>query len=476
MFDGVSDVKIVSLPELPAKGDVSDWLRAGGTAATLLDTAAAAPPLTAQQHRPLSSPGAAPEPQWPEPPGPAAFAGIVGRFLRLVEPFTEADPVAIVAQFLIAFASAIGWAPHAVVGATRHSVRNNIVLVGKSAKARKGDSWSPVESLFREAIPDWARANIKTGLSSGEGMIWEVRDEIHKSTPIKEKGRIVGYQDEIVDAGIADKRLLIVEPELARVLRVMGREGNTLSASIRQAWDSGDLRIMTKNNAATASGAHIAIIGHITLEELRRELPDTETVNGFGNRFTWLVVRRSKLLPEPEPFERERYGPLAAELRALIAWASQQGTLARDAEARALWCDLYGELSADRDGLVGSMLARAEAHVLRLSLLYALLDHSATVRVSHLQSAIELWAYAERSVEYIFGDALGDPTADTILQALRQHGELNRTAISDLFGRNVPSARLHRALQRLLTAGKAHTVSRSSGGRHEEVWLPSGPA
>jgi hypothetical protein len=42
-------------------------------------------------------------------------------------------------------------------------------------------------------------------------------------------------------------RLLVLEGEFASTLRVMGRDGNTLSAVIRNAWDSGNLRILSKN-------------------------------------------------------------------------------------------------------------------------------------------------------------------------------------------------------------------------------------
>src|SRR3712207_8613758 len=52
--------------------------------------------------------------------------------------------------------------------------------------------------------------------------------------------------------------------------------GNTLSPVVRDAWDTGTLRNMTKNSPATATGAHVSIISHITIDELQRELSDTE--------------------------------------------------------------------------------------------------------------------------------------------------------------------------------------------------------
>src|SRR5207249_5623360 len=73
--------------------------------------------------------------------------------------------------------------------------------------------------------------------------------------------------------------------------------GNTLSATLREGWDSGNLSTLTKNEPITATGAHICIIGHITDDELRAELTATDSANGFANRFLFIAVKRSKYLP-----------------------------------------------------------------------------------------------------------------------------------------------------------------------------------
>ena len=49
----------------------------------------------------------------------------------------------------------------------------------------------------------------------------------------RENKKVVDYQTVIVDAGVEDKRLLVYESEFAQCLRVLGREGNTLSAVVR---------------------------------------------------------------------------------------------------------------------------------------------------------------------------------------------------------------------------------------------------
>jgi hypothetical protein len=110
----------------------------------------------------------------------------------------------------------------------------------------------------------WSETRVMGGLASGEGLIWAVRDELRERVPIHEKGHILRYEEQVSDNGEQDKRLLLVETEFARVLSVAEREANTLSAIIRQAWDTGNLRILTKKQPAQSTEAHISIIGHIT--------------------------------------------------------------------------------------------------------------------------------------------------------------------------------------------------------------------
>src|SRR5206468_6955896 len=179
-----------------------------------------------------------------------------------------------------------------------------------------------------------------------------VRDSITKTIPKKEEGKFTGgHETVIVDAGIADKRLCVVEGEYANVLKVMAREGNTLSPVIRGAWDSGNLRSMTKNSEARATGAHVSIIGHITKDELRRLLTETESANGFGNRFLWLAVRRSKCLPEGGKLDQENLNDLVMRLHDAIEFSRNAGEVTRSEGARELWVIVYPQLSEGKPGL-----------------------------------------------------------------------------------------------------------------------------
>ncbi|MBE0618111.1 MAG: primase C-terminal domain-containing protein [Proteobacteria bacterium] len=409
---------------------------------------------------------------WPELP-PEVLHGLAGEVVRTIDPHTEADPAAILFQFLVAFGNVIGRSAHFRVEADEHPGNLFAVLLGESAKGRKGTSWGHIKRLLRSTDEAWTLGRVVSGLSSGEGLKYHVRDPRTEKQPIKEKGRVTGYQEVEADAGVNDKRLLVVEAEYASTLRVLQREGNTLSPVIRCAWDDGNLRTLTKSDPTTATGAHVSIIGHCTNHELLRYLDSTEAGNGFANRFLWVCARRSKELPEGGELHKVDLAPILHRLKAAVDFAVQVGELRRDEAARALWREIYSDLSAGRPGLYGAVTARGEAQVVRLSLLYALADCSPVIREEHLLAALGAWAYCDTSARYVFGTATGDRVADRIEAELRARPEgLTRDEIRDLFARNQTSERISQALELLHTAGRAVPLQeKGDRGRPVERWI-----
>jgi hypothetical protein len=409
---------------------------------------------------------------WPEPLAEEAFHGLVGEAVRLLEPASEADPAALLVQLLVGFGSMVGRTAYFVVEADKHYANEYAVLVGRTSKGRKGTSWGRTLATLTEADPKWAERRVASGLSSGEGLIWEVRDPITKMERVKGEGGSVSYEEVEVDPGVEDKRLLVHEAEFPGVLRLIERIGNSLSAVLRTAWDTGTLRSMVKHSPARATGAHISLIGHATVEELTRYLTRTEMANGFGNRHLFVCVQRSKQLPEGRSVDAAALAGLRCRFAGALTFARAQGEMARDQEARAVWAEVYGELSEGQPGLAGALLARAEAHVMRLAMLYALLDLSSAIGAEHLLAALALWQYAEQSVRYAFGDGLGDPLADDLLRLLRGSPEgLTRNELMDYFRRNQSSDRIGRALALLLEHRLVRREQQTTGGRPAERWL-----
>ena len=403
---------------------------------------------------------------WPKALTESALSGVAGEVVRAIDPHTEADPAAILFQFLAAFGNVVGRNPYFQVEATPHYLNSFVTLVGDTSKARKGTSWGHIDRLFRKADDTkelegkapWERRQV-SGLSSGEGLIWEVRDAI-------DSGR------DGVDPGVSDKRRIVIDSEFASTLKVLGRQGNNLSPVIRNAWDSGALRILTKNSPAEATGAHISIIGHITRDELKRELTSTEMGNGFANRFLWICVRRSKLLPEGGSLQDQDLKRLIEQVQNAVNFATNTGRLKMTETARKCWRDTYRELSDAKPGLLGAITARAEAQVIRLSSCYALLGHSDLVDEAHLSAGLAAWEYCDASARFLFGDATGDAVADEILDALRRAGSqgLTRTQIRDLFNRNQNKERIEAALRVLEERHLAECKIFRNGDQRTEIW------
>ena len=389
---------------------------------------------------------------WPAPPAPAVYHELLGEIVTTIAPHTEADPVAILTQLLVAFGAAAGRGAWFTVEATRHHANEFMLLVGDSSKARKGSSWDHVRRLLATIDPS-IEHRIRTGLSSGEGLIWAVRDPSSQ------------------DPGISDQRLLVIEPEFASVLKASAREISTLSPTLRSAWDGRPLAILTRTAPARATGAHIVLIGHITQAELRRHTTTIELANGYLNRILIVACRRQRLLPEGG-----HHDPLAATgltrlLAATLTHAQTAGQIRLDADARELWHHAYQQLAQPRDGILGQITARAEAHTIRLALIYALADGQRQIGVQHLTAALALQDYAARSAGWALTGATGQPLAEQIHTALTANpAGLTRSQISDTLKHNQPAGQLDTALRALQTAGRATVTQIATGGRPAQLW------
>jgi len=402
------------------------------------------------------------KPEWPEM-DESAYRGVFGRICAAVAPHTEGDEVAVVTGAIVAVGNAVGRGPYMQIGATRHRTNLFISHVGGTAKGRKGSAWNPIKDIMHATDSDWTENRILSGLSSGEGLISEVRDAVR--VPDKDGDM------KIVDQGVKDKRLLVMEGELSQALKVMKREGNTLSPVMRNAWDGETLRTMVKHSPHRATDPHISVAGHITLAELIRHLTETEMANGLANRFQWFLVQRSKSLPFGGEWHTVNLAPITRTLAGILEFANRPFRMEWGSDAKELWCAAYEMLTEDRAGMFGAVTARAEAQTLRLAMIYALADHSHEIRRTHVESALAVWEYAEASALYVFGDATGDPDADKVLAALKgvEGDSMTRTEVSELFGRNKSRQDLDRIREALIRTGRIRVSLSTEGGSKKPV-------
>lgn len=424
-----------------------------------------------------------PIPLWPTLPQEALY-GLAGKVAELATEKSEADPAAVLATFLVRAGATFGANAYFNVGDTKHHPRLFSAIVGNSSRARKGTSLNPVERIFAVAEAKALAENLFVSpgpLSSGEGLIYAVRDP-------EEVGESDEKEKKEADEGVKDKRLLVVESEFGGALRAMQRQGNNLSAVLRDAWDKGTLAPLTKNNRLKCTDAHISVVGHITRNELAALLENVELFNGFANRFLWFCARRSKEIPFPEPMDSQRVEDIALELAEAIRFGSEKRVINWHPDAARLWAKVYSEITKEISGIVGECTARAEAQTIRLAMVYALLDRDDMIRVCHLTAALAVWKYCFASVKFVFAPASTTDSNETginerILEVLGT-GEKTQKELHVLLNRNFSADELKKSLNTLQAVGRISQRTgdgSARGGRKPVIWslaigVPSGRA
>ena len=397
-----------------------------------------------------------PDRPWPVL-SPKALAGIVGDFVKLATRKSEADPAAILATFLTRFGTELcGFAPksgpYVQVSDGWHRPRLFTAIVGDSSKARKGTSAQPVKRLFTFGDGEHFPATMTPGpLSSGEGLIFAVRDEVKVWQTGKKAGEEAGWV--VSDPGVTDKRLFVLDEELAAALHSTNRKGNILSTVLRGLWDSGDAAPITKTSPTKTTGAHVCIVSHVTIAELKAMLDQVQVFNGFANRFLWVCARRQRLVPFPEPMPEVELNRIRRELVRLIQLAQGRGRIVLNDDARVMWEAAYPELAKAHPGISGCIINRGEAQAYRLAMIYALLDGQDRVNASHLEAALTFWSYCQASALFIFGEHEVDPVAEKIIAALKE-GPKSTTELYQALGNNLTSDRMKTALEELTRDGR----------------------
>src|SRR5206468_8734339 len=96
---------------------------------------------------------------------------------------------------------------------------------------------------------------------------------------------------------------------------------------------------------------------------------------------------------------------------------------------------------------------------------------SKKIDVAHLNAALTVWRYSERSCLFIFGEHYGDKHVDFIMQGLREsENGKTRTEISEYLGRHTSHAEIARALRVIEKLGAGYCETEKTSGRPIERW------
>lgn len=398
-----------------------------------------------------------------------ARAGLVGEFDDALAPYTESSSAARALHLLLGCGCLFGRGPFVQTGTVRHHAGTWAQFVGPTA-ARKGTARGDVHRFILSPADPEFEPRVTYGIGSGEGMIATIADRV--------TGRDRHGKEVVLQEGTTDKRRLFSVSEAGQLWNVCARQGSTLGDILRAAADwPPRLEIKTKHAPVCATEPHIIVTADTTPGELTKLAQGGEAIlSGLLNRFVICYTTREKFLPCADPPDEQALeGPLA-DLRKSIYAAQSRGRVAMSDGARDAWRAVYPELSSPGIDLRGALLARGESHVLRLALIYALLDRAARIEVEHLRSALAVWEYAVASVDLIFGDSLRSrPPASAEDLKTRVHAAIaaqGSGASSAALTRELrePAATIREALAALEAEGAIRSETRQTGGRPATVY------
>ncbi len=390
---------------------------------------------------------------------PLALHGILKEACDVSTRFSEASKVAVAANIISTFSAIVGRTAYQHIGDGTCHARPFFLLTGKTGKARKGTSeytpkriFDTVETMLGEDYTPAKRH--EGGLSTGEGLGWTIRDDT-----LDEDG-------EVTEAGVKDKRLYISEAEFAGTMAAASREKNTLSATIRTAWDGKNISPLVKNAQWCATNPHIVITGHITSAELLDRMSDVDAQSGFMNRFVILHIVRPKLVPLPKrtpDADVQRIAALFAEAVIFARDNDHQGSdgveMKLSPDAIKYWCGRYKALTKEDSGLAGVLLVRTEIYCRMFAMIFALLDKSATIEVDHIKAALAWIRYWRDSVRYIFQTLAAkaeaskmNDTAKSVYEFISSNSKCTRTELTNHFKNKLNSSEITQGLNYLMNA------------------------
>jgi putative DNA primase/helicase len=442
------------------------------------------PPMVDPWTEGSEAPGDGPAPLAPPTMPTHAFPELLRRLVDAACFSSEAHPVAVAANFLALFCCLIGRTAFQRIGDAVIHARLFLLIIGKSGKARKGTAeHTPREvarradAILRRRHGTQDRLRIHAGgLSSGEGVGYAIRDPREPDEKTGKGG----------DPGVKDKRLMVIESELANMLAQTKREGNILSATIRNLFDGRDIEPLTKTSQITATRPHVVIIGHITGHELRERSTENDAANGLLNRHMMLHVHRTKLVPLPEPTPGDVLDDLAERLADAVDFATHgdpHGNNTHEVllsvEARACWVAMYPQITQDRDGLAGSLMARSEVYARMLAMIFALLDKRDVIEPGDLLTALAWVEYWRQSIEFVWREGehqteLDDFTKAVLAKVLAQPG-ISLTQLQEAWHRN-RIKEVKAALETLLNLAPPlieMRPERKGGGRPAHRYYPT---
>ena len=382
---------------------------------------------------------------FPYPPDPAAFDGLLGECVLTLADGTDASLVGLLGS-LVAFCGAL--VPGRAYFHRLQTTSPFLALVGESSIGRKGTAMMRVHDAIADALEAvYVNRVILDGLNSGEGLI----------ASLAWKRQAFPYEPTVG---------LVLEEEFASLLASRSRDGSTLDSKLRIAFDGGPLANRKVSGSTTLTPPYwLPALIAITPTEIRTRLEAGALQSGSANRWLYLPVVRRDITPsnaEPRFTHEQREALQAARRVALDAKAAPLAVDHAVVDTLSAYADFLPGVSS---GVAHDLSRRYSVIAFRIALVHATAERSARITTAYLERALALVEYARSGIGWVFGGTVSDPHADLLLRHLQAAGSLQQRLVSRLIRDPI---KRQGAIDELLRLGYARveaTTPTTRGGR-----------
>ena len=392
--------------------------------------------------------------------------GPVGEVAKKISKYNESHIAATYLNLLVSLGNIFGRGPHFTINKTTHYLIEFLACVGDSSTARKGQGSDEVNAFLSLFANDWLENCNPSGFGSGQGIIYQIRDDVTFQTPVKSKGVVTGYRD-VTKKGVADKRLCLREDELSGLFKLAAKSEDKTDELIRRAWDGKKLSNLVagkteigESNSLVCREPMISIVGYTTPSLAKSTLVAGADTSGFGNRFLWCHIRRLQLAPFGGPdidwgsemlTHKNQTVSFPIYFYNMVKEAQKNRLIPLATSARKFYQNLYDRVERPRRGFVARMTSRGAPHIRRLATILCLVDSEDAVRVEHLKAAEAIWNYCVESTRYIFVGYTQEQAS--VLRLARSKDIISLTDVHDLFDRHKTADWIKAQLRGLVVDG-----------------------
>jgi hypothetical protein len=372
-----------------------------------------------------------------------------------------------------------GIAPGFLAEKSRHRTSMYVLLIGESAKAGKGDSWSQVQNFLSPLDPDW---NQITGVQTGEAIIKMMADDLETGeVATLTHGKQSDKVPHVKKGGVRDRRCCIQEPEFGRVMHVSKRPGANIKDVLKVYWDSGSTANITASEQRVSTDVTLSFVTHVTPHELLTDTEDGDFLNGYLNRFLLVHAERTQRLPDAQGLPEHKLDILRGPLVWALEFAREEAPEVYDFsdDAWNRWVQLNKDMEKEdkedvTDFIVSAMQSRKRPYIRRTAVIYAVSNMHDRIELNDLEAAIALYQYHVDTIRYHFGQYVSNRNAAKLHQALIANpAGLTRSEITnEVFKRGKHAAsQTQDAIKVLLEHGVAVSISVKKEGsrKHSEI-------